>query len=177
MSDFPNVLLGDDKHQNIGVPNADIWLYSYEQLPVIVLDGADFFAGNCVLAIEGDEFDNSAFPVGSYSTTFGYCRTAIKIAMDDYDPSDLFGSIRALAPLVVIRLRLTECGNQILAAQVQVVSAGLASCGVAGFISTVSGYGYVVIDTLITLLPIKLEVTVRSKSGLARTGFIQVLGA
>jgi hypothetical protein len=176
MSEIGNILLGGEHSHNIGLPGSDIWLYTYQQLPVMALEPTDLFQPSCVLVVTG-ELDNIEYPPNTYSTNYPYCRTAIRVAMDDFDASPLFGTVKAFAPIVAVRLRLQECGVEAKATAAD-LSANMeeVGCAVAAFISPATGYVYVMVDTSQILLPLRVDLTLRTATR-RRTGYLRILGA
>lgn len=170
-----NVLLGGEA-ENIGGRDTDFWLYSYQDRPHIILQGADWFESNCILVLAGD-VDAVDYPMNTYSTDYPYCRTAIRVSMDDYAPSPLFGSVRQLAAIIVVRIALTECQVPVAATHIHVEPPPGSSlrCGAAGFVSPDTGYAYLLVDTSQVLLPVMVQMTLTSASGLTRTGAMQIL--
>ena len=79
--------------------------------PARTFVGTDFFDPNCAVVLpEQGTTGADEHPFGSYNITYPYCRTAIRVAVDDPDPNPLLAQVTSSSRYLSIRVTALVCG-------------------------------------------------------------------
>ena len=82
-----------------------------DELPAIIIEPADFFEPTCAVVLpEQGTTGADEHPFGSYNISYPYCRTALRVTVDDIDPSPLLAQITGFARYLSARIVALVCG-------------------------------------------------------------------
>lgn len=173
-----SLLLDTDQGLLSPYPGAVLELFSYDQWPTSIQLPQELFVGNCTALISlGDDLSH---PLNAYDLSYYYCRTGIRVKLDDPDPVELFAEVSAQQrPVVSIRIVPLICGVPALATHAvvtRIVPAPAAGvrCVAAGFVHPAGGDAYIVVDGTKTPWPTRVYLTITSGDYI-RSGLIVVL--
>jgi len=145
--------------------------------PYRIFGPVDLFEPNCFVLLP-DHIADDEHPFNSYDLAYPYCRTAIRVRLDEMDPNPLLAELTALARFVSVRVLATICGLPASLASFQVVAqkpAALGPCSIIGLVHATTRQGFLVVDATKVRLPTQAAIRLVATSGETRTGWINIL--
>jgi hypothetical protein len=142
-----------------------------------VLEGTDLFEPNCCVLIP-DHVTDDEHPLNSYNVAYPYCRTGIRVRLDEMDANPLLAEVTAFSRFLTIRIVPMLCdANSMLTAcvVVDVRPAALGPCAAVGIAHASSHNGFLFVDSSKLKLPAQIAVGLIGTGGEKRTGWINVL--
>jgi hypothetical protein len=152
--------------------------------PYVVLPATELFEPSCFVLMPERLSGVEEHPFNSYDIAYPYCRTAIKVRVDDTDPDPLLAEVTIFSRYLSIRVIALVCDLEARLATFRVVSTQPAvayPCTAVVVIQPGSGQGFLVVDGTKVTLPFQVLVemiTVAASpggSGARRSGWITVL--
>jgi hypothetical protein len=170
----------------LSIGSALLKLADEPDLPSRIFQATDLFEGTCsVILPEKGSTGLDEHPFGAYNIAYPYCRTAIKVAVDDPDPNPLLAQITSFSRYLSARVVAQVCGVDAPLTTFRVIgdlsSPTIGSnCAVFAIVHPITRQGFLIVDGTKVVLPAQAllqVVTSADQHGVVheRLGWINVL--
>lgn len=152
-------------------------LYDDPANPHRVLEATELFEPNCFVLIP-ERAGADEHPLNSYDIAYPYCRTAVRVRLDDADPNPLLAQVTNFSRFLSLRLIADVCGRQVALALCrvrQVLPAQTTACVVTSIIQPSTKQGFLIVDGLHAIAPFQALLELVAMDGTTRQGWINVL--